>query len=138
LADSVAKVPNGAAANFPPKSENKRQLPINAASNPVLESSVSLAHGGVVPHIIFQSPRLRPGEFESRPAKRLLQEYRRKAEKTVVASIRLAGGCEGSHDLVDAGFKLGDRERFLKKREVGQGPDASPDNHRCSAIVHTS
>ena len=26
----------------------------------------------------------------------------RKADKTVVASIRLAGGCEGSHDLVDA------------------------------------
>ena len=41
----------------------------------------------------------------------------RKADKTVVASIRLAGGCEGSHDLVDAGFKLGDRERFLKKRK---------------------
>jgi len=32
-------------------------------------------------------------------------------------SIRLAGACEGSHDLVDAGFKLGDRERFLKKRK---------------------
>jgi hypothetical protein len=43
----------------------------------------------------------------------------RKADKTVVASIRLAGGCEGSHDLVDAGFKLGDRERFLKKRKRG-------------------
>src|SRR5882757_4115899 len=26
----------------------------------------------------------------------------RKADKTVVASIRLAGGCEGLHDLVDA------------------------------------
>src|SRR6478752_61555 len=44
----------------------------------------------------------------------------RKADKTVVASIRLAGGCEGSHDLVDAGFKLGDRERFLKKRKRGR------------------
>src|SRR6266404_2329292 len=42
------------------------------------------------------------------------------ADKTVVASIRLAGGCEGSHDLVDAGFKLGDRERFLKKRKWGR------------------
>src|ERR1700686_884671 len=44
----------------------------------------------------------------------------RKADKTVVASIRLAGGCEGSHDFVDAGFKLGDRERFLKKRKRGR------------------
>jgi hypothetical protein len=26
----------------------------------------------------------------------------RKVDKTVVASIRLAGGCEGSHNLVDA------------------------------------
>src|SRR6266478_3540174 len=44
----------------------------------------------------------------------------READKTVVASIRLAGGCEGSHDFVDAGFKLGDRERFLKKRKRGR------------------
>src|SRR5258708_35836 len=42
------------------------------------------------------------------------------ADKAVVASIRLAGGCEGSHDLVDAGFKLGDRKRFLKKRKWGR------------------
>src|SRR5712672_223651 len=44
----------------------------------------------------------------------------RKADKTVVASIRLAGGCEGSHDFIDAGFKLGDREGFLKKRKWGR------------------
>ena len=43
----------------------------------------------------------------------------RKADKTVVASIRLGEGCEGSHDFVDAGFKLGDREPFLKKRKRG-------------------
>ena len=35
-------------------------------------------------------------------------------------SIRLAGACEGSHDLVDAGFKFGDRERFLKKWKWGR------------------
>src|SRR5258708_3737876 len=28
-------------------------------------------------------------------------------------------GCEGSHDFVDARFKLGDLERLLKKREWG-------------------
>jgi hypothetical protein len=32
------------------------------------------------PHIIFQSPRLRPGEFESRLAKRLLQHYLPRAD----------------------------------------------------------
>jgi hypothetical protein len=32
------------------------------------------------------------------------------AKRTLIALIRLAGGREGSHDLVDAGFKLGDRE----------------------------
>ena len=35
-------------------------------------------------------------------------------------SIRLAGGCDGSHDLVDAGFKFGGRERFLKKWKWGR------------------
>src|ERR1700681_861723 len=44
----------------------------------------------------------------------------RKVDKTVVASVRFADGCEGLHDLVDAGFKLGDRERLLKKRKWGR------------------
>jgi hypothetical protein len=39
----------------------------------------------------------------------------RKADKTVVTSIWLAAGCEGSHNLIDARFELGDRKRFLKK-----------------------
>ena len=78
--DSVAKVPKGAAAKFFAKERNKRQSPINAASNPLLESPVSLAHGGVAPHIIFRSPRLRLGEFKSHPAKRLLQHYPRRTD----------------------------------------------------------
>src|SRR6266436_3101128 len=49
--------------------------PINAASNPLPESPVSLTYGGVVPHIIIRSSRLRLGEFESHAAKRLLQHY---------------------------------------------------------------
>ena len=36
-------------------------------------SPVSLAPGGVVPHIIIRSPRLRLGEFEAHVLKRLLQ-----------------------------------------------------------------
>jgi hypothetical protein len=39
------------------------------ASNPLPESPVSLTHGGVVPHIIIRSSRLRLGEFESHAAK---------------------------------------------------------------------
>jgi hypothetical protein len=42
---------------------------------PATGIACELAHGGVVSHIIFQSPRLRLGEFESHPAKRLLQQY---------------------------------------------------------------
>jgi hypothetical protein len=70
LADIVAKVPNGAAANFPPKKRNKRQSPINRASNALPELPVSLELGDVVPHIIVQLLHLRVGEFESHPAKK--------------------------------------------------------------------
>jgi hypothetical protein len=45
------------------------------ASNALAESSVSLALGDVVPHIIIQSLHLRVREFESHLAKRLLQQY---------------------------------------------------------------
>jgi hypothetical protein len=63
-----------AGLNFREK-QNKRQSPINAASNPLPESPVRLARGGVVPHIILRSSRLRLGEFEAHAAKRLLQRY---------------------------------------------------------------
>src|SRR5258708_31610079 len=43
-----------------------------------------------------------------------------KADKTVVASVRFAGGSVGLHDLIDAGFKLGDRESLLIKRKLGR------------------
>src|ERR1700737_665547 len=38
-------------------------------------------------------------------------------ERSAVVSVRLSGGCKSLHDLVDAGFKFGDRQRFLKKRK---------------------
>jgi hypothetical protein len=56
------------------------ELPINAALNPLPESPVSLADGGVVPHMIIRSSPLRLGEFGSHAAKRLLQHYRREAD----------------------------------------------------------
>jgi hypothetical protein len=44
---------------------------------------VSLAHDDVVPHIIIQSSRLRPGEFETHTAKGLLQHYRHFSDMAV-------------------------------------------------------
>jgi hypothetical protein len=35
------------------KKQKMRKSPINVASNPLPESPVSLAHGSVVPHVIF-------------------------------------------------------------------------------------
>jgi hypothetical protein len=61
---------------FSAKRRNKRQSPINAGSNPLPESPVSLARGGVAPYMIIRSSRLRLGEFEPHAAKRLLQHYR--------------------------------------------------------------
>src|SRR3984893_10539204 len=54
------------------------------------------------------------------------------------ASIRLAGGCEGSHDLVDAGFKSGDRERrccrSLRQMVVCQG-SIGPGARQCDKVA---
>jgi hypothetical protein len=69
------KSPKRRSGQFSAKERNKRQSPINRASNALPESHVSLALGDVVPHIIIQSLRVRVGEFESRLAKRLLQQY---------------------------------------------------------------
>jgi hypothetical protein len=51
--------------------QNKRQLPINEASNPLSESPASLSRGKAVPHIVIRSSGLRLGEFESHAVKRL-------------------------------------------------------------------
>jgi hypothetical protein len=63
-ADTVAKVPNGAATIFPPKNE-KRQSPFDRASNLIAESLVRLARCGVISHVVIQSSHLRFGKFES-------------------------------------------------------------------------
>jgi hypothetical protein len=39
----------------------------------------NLKFGDVVPHIIIQSSRLRPGEFQTHAAKGLLQHYRQQS-----------------------------------------------------------
>jgi hypothetical protein len=70
---------------FSAKERNKRQAPLNRASNAPKELSVSLARSDVVPHIVVPSPRLRLGEFEGNVAKRLLQHYR--AESCFLARL---------------------------------------------------
>jgi hypothetical protein len=75
------------------KGRNNRQSRINAASNPLPESPVSLSHGGVVPHIIIQSLRLRLGEFESHAAKRLLQQNLPEADNRAMPART---GCRAS------------------------------------------
>src|SRR6202051_4203401 len=37
--------------------------------------------------------------------------------RSLIVSVRFADRCEGLHDLVDAWFEPGDRQRFLKKRK---------------------
>jgi hypothetical protein len=50
-------------------------------SSPPPESLVSFAHAGVVPHIVFKSPRLQLGELESPAAKRYLRQFVPEAQK---------------------------------------------------------
>jgi hypothetical protein len=63
-ADSVAKLAKCRATDFPRKKPKQAMIADQCASNPLPESPVSLTHGGVVPHIIIRSSRLRLGEFE--------------------------------------------------------------------------
>jgi hypothetical protein len=71
----MCKSPKSRSCKTPAKERNKRQSPLDRAAKPLPESPVSLACGDVVPHIVVQSPRPRLGEFETHPAKRLLQHY---------------------------------------------------------------
>jgi hypothetical protein len=58
------------------REKTKQATITDAGSNPLPESPVSLARGGVAPYMIIRSSRLRLGEFEPHAAKRLLQHYR--------------------------------------------------------------
>jgi predicted signal transduction protein with EAL and GGDEF domain len=63
-----------------------RQLQCEEMQGFLPESPVSLALHDVVPHIITQSLHLRVRESESRLAKRLLQQYRHKADVTAATT----------------------------------------------------
>src|SRR5258707_424924 len=99
----------------------ENRLPTSFAFRDYVEAGGLVSYG-----VNFSTMYRRAAEYADQilpggnEAARVHQAYLRKADKTVLASIRLAGGCEGSHDLIDAGFKLGDRERFPKKRKWGR------------------
>jgi hypothetical protein len=76
VADIVAKVPKGAAKNFPPKKDTGDNRRSKRLSNALPESPVSLGLGDMIPHIIIRSLHLQVGEFGRCLAKRILQQYR--------------------------------------------------------------
>jgi hypothetical protein len=53
LADTVAEVPKGAEANFPPKNEKCENRRSTRPQTRYGNHRLSLSHGGMVPHIIF-------------------------------------------------------------------------------------
>src|SRR5438105_8451332 len=61
-----------------------RRPPIDVASITLPRPPVSLSSGDEVPHIFTRRSRLQPGEFLITSAKRLLQQYRPKADKPPV------------------------------------------------------
>jgi hypothetical protein len=82
------KTPKIACGDFSAKRATRRQSPVDRASNPILESPMSLARCDVVPHVVIQSSHLRLGEFESHAAKRLLQQYRPAADVVAAGPLR--------------------------------------------------
>ena len=79
------KSPKRRSGQFLAEERNKRESPINRAPNALPESSVSLALGDVVPHIIIQSLHLRARDFEAYLAKRLLQQNRHQTDAAGLA-----------------------------------------------------
>src|ERR1700737_1529209 len=88
MADSVAKVPKRSATTA--KRLTERRSPIDVSSSAPPKLPVSSEPVGVVPRIIIQSPRLRPGKNVFTDAKRLLQHYRHLADGRVLAYVRFA------------------------------------------------
>src|SRR5229473_3082185 len=80
LADTVAKLPKSRATNFPQIDQTSRKSPTDVSSRPLPKSPVSSSQDNVVPQIIIRSPHVRPGKFVLVDAKRVLQQYRHKAD----------------------------------------------------------
>src|SRR6266516_7911691 len=66
-----------------------RRPPIYAASVTLPSSPASSSSGNEVPHIFTRKSRLQPGEFLISSAKRLLQQYRHKADLATRLAICL-------------------------------------------------
>jgi hypothetical protein len=84
----VLQSPKKSCGGISAEGRNKRQSPSNATSNPLAESPVSLAHGGVVAHTIIRSSRLRIGEFEFMPQKDFCNTIGHKGHNVVIQSAR--------------------------------------------------
>jgi hypothetical protein len=85
--DTVAKLRKCRATNFPRK-DKQATIADQCSLNPVTEIACELAHGGVVPHIIVRSSRLRFGKFATHAAKRLLQQYPPTSERRQPGYVR--------------------------------------------------
>src|SRR5947209_5923088 len=73
-----------------------RRPPIYAASVTLPSSPASSSSGNEVPHIFTRKSRLQPGEFLVTSAKRLLQQYRPKADLEGVTPISPKNAGHGS------------------------------------------
>jgi hypothetical protein len=80
MADSVAKVPKGTAADFPPRKPKRANIADSCSLNRIARIICEFGAWWGASHIIVRSSRLRLAEFESHAAKRLLQHYWRKAD----------------------------------------------------------
>src|SRR5712672_2860079 len=74
------KSPKLTGDNFPVVRRFDRRPPIYVVSITLPRSPVSLSSGDEVPHIFTRRSRLQPGDFLITSAKRLLQQYRHKAD----------------------------------------------------------
>src|SRR5512133_3465745 len=75
-----SKTPKMPCVQFPANRLNEPKSQIDIASRPLPKSPVSSSQYDVVPQMIIRSPNVRPGEFAIGDAKRLLQQYRHKAD----------------------------------------------------------
>jgi hypothetical protein len=101
---------------------DKQKFPINASSNPLPESPVSLSHGRVVPHVIIRSSHLWLGEFESHAAKDFCNTIRQ--ERTSEDCRRMSAECQKrahsvtSYERVNGAGLTDDKEKRRRLHPV--------------------
>jgi hypothetical protein len=89
MTDAVEKVPNYPAPIFLMKKNLTNDRRIDGPQSRYRDRQASLSSGNEVPHIFTRKSRLRPGKFLITGAKRVLQQYRSKADSCSAANGRL-------------------------------------------------